>query len=126
MDIDAVINAVVRFVVALDIAMDPDRYQEEYNKTDNALAIFSLLQARSITTEQFKKYWAQMIARMPDASDRRHDMANRILNRAYDVVDPSGNVIRTVYAATKAEALAQAKEWAQSADITDPIDVVVA
>jgi hypothetical protein len=136
MDIDAVINAVVRFVVALDIAMDPDRYQEEYakkfyklispNKTDNALAIFSLLQARSITTEQFKKYWAQMIARMPDASDRRHDMANRILNRAYDVVDPSGNVIRTVYAATKADALVQAKEWARSADITDPIDVVVA
>lgn len=136
LDINAVINAVVQFVVALDIAMDPDKYQEEYakklyklispNKTDNALAIFSLLQARSISTEQFKKYWAQMIARNPNASDRRHDMANRILNRAYDVIDTSGNVIRTVYAATKADALAQAKEWARSADITDPVDIIVA
>ena len=136
MDINTVIDTVVRFVVALDIAMDPNKYQEEYakkfyklispNKTDNALAIFALLQARSISTEQFKKFWAQMIARDPKASNRRHDMANRILKRSYDVVDSRGNVIRTVYAATKADALVQAKEWARSADITDPVDVVVA
>ena len=136
MDINTVIDTVVRFVVALDIAMDPKKYQTEYakkfyklispNKTDNALAIFALLQARSISTEQFKKFWAQMIARDPRASDRRHDMANRILNRAYDVVDSSGTVIRTVYASTAKDALALAKEWARSADVTDDIDVVVA
>lgn len=136
MDINTVINTVVRYVVALDIAMDQNKYQKSYasrlyklispNKTDNALALFSSWQSGKISSEQFKKSWALLIAHMPDASDRRHDMANRILNRAYDVVDPSGNVIRTVYASTKAEALAQAKEWARSADITDPIDVVVA
>ncbi len=136
MDIDMVINTVIRYVVALDIAMDPDRHQEEYakkfyklispNKTDNALAIFALLQARAISTEQFKKFWAQMIARDPRASDRRHDMANRILNRAYDIVDSDGNVIRTIYAASMEDANKLADEWVRVADITGNWKVVVA
>ncbi len=130
MEIDQVINTVVRYVVALNIAMDPNLYQKEYaskfyklispDNTDTTLALFSLLQTKTISSEQFKKRWAQMVAKTPysDDTEKRHDIANRILNRKYNVTGPNGERFPSIYAASQNDAVAAAKRWAAENGIT--------
>jgi hypothetical protein len=93
MDIDVVINTMLRMVVALDIALDENRYKREYATKlyklltptkDTSMALFSMWQAGILSNEAMKSEWAHKVLNTSNYHDQPSDkvaLANKVLNK---------------------------------------------
>lgn len=127
MDLDKVIETMLRYVVALQIALDPNAYKREYaaklykvlspNKQDDAVALFSMWKADNIDSADLKSQWARKILFAdPEKtfSPEKERLAANILAKQnlWLIRDGrTGSIQRQIRAATKADAEKKYQEW---------------
>ena len=134
-DTDLVVNTMLRCVVALSIALDPEKEKKEYAsklyklispKTDDAIGLFALYQSGQMTPEQLKQRWARLIL----TPDNKKEPAQKATNLAKKITGRrwwhmirgghlNGETIAAFQAPTWDEALDKAKEYAAQHHIND-------
>lgn len=129
MDLDRVVETMLRYVVALQIAMDPNAYKKEYaaklyklispNKPDDAVALFAMWKADNIDTADLKSLWAKKILFAdPEQTftPEKERLAANILAKENIWLIRSGNtgaIQRQLRAATKMDAEKKYKDWVE-------------
>lgn len=137
MDLDKVVETMLRYVVALQIAMDPDAYKKEYaaklykvltpNGDDNAISLFAKWKAGDINAESLKQAWAKSVLFAEPEKEftpEKERLAANILAKEnlWLIRDNlTGNIKRQFRAATKMDAEKTFNNWVEKyGDFTTP------
>ena len=140
MDINVVINTMLRCVVALDIALNPEKEKKEYTKRlyklispkkDDAIGLFALYQSGLLSQEQLKQRWARLVYYNSNATsnqkstDSAKGLASKIIQRRYwSITNAAGDEITKIDAPTWDSALAKAREYVRTHNITGHWEIV--
>lgn len=93
MNLSTVMNTLLRMVVAMDIALDPEKEKKEYSTklykvlsgdtTDNRLQLFSMYNAGTISREEFLQKWSKLILthEKPESSTKAVKHAANIVQK---------------------------------------------
>ena len=142
-DINIVINTMLRVVVALDIALNPEKHKKEYasklykliSPTDNdALGLFAMYQSGSITSQRLKELWASKVlqpANNKPATRKATDLARKITGRKFWYLVKKnmygrGDHIATIQAPDFAQAVIKAKHYVDQNNIIGDWEVTSA
>jgi hypothetical protein len=117
MNIDKITNTILRFVVALDIALDENKYKKEYasklyklispNKISDTLALFSLYQSGGLSKSELKRKWSSMVLFNNNAAVKKKELAQKLANKKiWKVVENNSakDIITHFEASSKEEA----------------------
>lgn len=141
MDLNTVVNAMLRMVVALDIAMDPKKEAQEYSKKlykvlspkirSDAIELFTQFQQGKINTTELKRQWAENVLGLNDLDTKKKAeprvgskaVAQKIMKpymKNFNIVRLGDNtVVHTIEALDYNKALRQAFDIVEKLGIDD-------